>query len=85
MARFLEAHLATKVLGTEGGTLRMFVLLCRNSNKKPKEKLINWKLGQVAQRLLPEEGGHSLSQGDAVICEFLIRELQAYVARSLPP
>ncbi len=81
LARFLEAHLGTKIVEPNDGALRMMVLHSKNQNQKIKDKFINWKLGEVSARLL--ESNRPLSYRDLVICQYLIDELNKYVATKL--
>lgn len=82
LRRFLEAYLNTKVLGVEDGSLRMHILFCKNNkNSKIKEKMVNYKLLRTEERLL--QGQMELNAKDYYVCQFLIEELQSYVASSL--
>ena len=82
LARFLEAHLGTKIVEPNDGALKMMVLHAKNNNQKIKDKFINWKLGEVAGRLL-EGDPDDLTYRDFVICQYLIDELNKYVATKL--
>jgi hypothetical protein len=81
LKKFLEAYFKTKILEAKDDSLQMYILLSKNKNKTPKEKLINFKLLRLNERLFPSDG--ILSPRDSIICEFLISELQKYVQRSL--
>lgn len=81
LRKFLEAYFKTKILEAKDDTLQMYILLSKNKNKVPKEKLINYKLLRLAERLFPESG--TLTVKDSIICEFLIEELQKYVKNSI--
>ncbi|MCB1179166.1 MAG: hypothetical protein KDK36_16400 [Leptospiraceae bacterium] len=78
---FLEAYHKTKILEAKDDSLKMYILLAKNKNKTPKEKLINFKLLRVDERLFPEDG--NMPPKDAIICEFLIDELKKYVAKTI--
>lgn len=81
LKEFLELHGKTKITDVNSGVLKMYVLHSKNQNKTPKEKLINYKLLRVDEKLLndsPEE----ISERDSIIVEFLIEELMKYYARS---
>lgn len=81
LARFFEAHLNTKVLEANDGALKMQTLFARNNVKsRPKDKLINYKLGELQKRLL-KDGGPTWRE--YVISEFLVEELEKYVATKL--
>ncbi len=81
LRRFLSVHLNTKILDSAPGTLKMMVLLAKNQNTKIKDKLINYKLGETAKRLADD--GAAPTRRDLVICEFLIEEMEKYVASKL--
>lgn len=81
LKEFLEIHGKTKITDVNPGVLKMYILHSKNQNKTPKEKLINYKLLRIDERLLndsPEEIG----ERDSIIAEFLIEELMKYYARS---
>ncbi|MBX7056453.1 MAG: hypothetical protein K1X75_00195 [Leptospirales bacterium] len=81
LARFLEIHLKTRLLEANDGALKMQTLFARNNVKsRPKDKLINYLLAEVQKRLLD---GPSPDRRDLIICEFLIEELEKFVAASL--
>lgn len=80
LGRFLEAHLGTKIVEPNDGALKMMILHSKNTNQKIKDKFINWKLGEIAARLLK---GDDLGYRDFVICQYLIDELNKYVATKL--
>ncbi|HMV41019.1 MAG TPA: hypothetical protein PK079_11925 [Leptospiraceae bacterium] len=78
---FIEIHEKTKISDLNEGVLKMYILHSKNQNNTPKEKLINYKLLRIDERLLnnsPEE----ISERDSIIVEFLIEELMKYYARS---
>ncbi len=78
LKRFIEAYTGAKLIGADDGQLNMHILHIKNSkNSKIKEKMINYKLLRVQERLL---GGKSvIAIKDYYICEFLIEELKGYV------
>lgn len=79
LALFLETYLKTKILDRNSGTLRMQILHAKNNkNKSIKEKMINYKLLRLDERLLTD---HLLEMPlkDYHVCEFLIEELMKYV------
>lgn len=81
LKEFLEIHGKTKITDVNPGVLKMYILHSKNQNKTPKEKLINYKLLRIDERLLnysPEEIG----ERDSIIVEFLIEELMKYYAKS---
>jgi hypothetical protein len=81
LKEFLEIQGKTKITDINEGVLKMYILHSKNQNKTPKEKLINYKLLRVDERLLnnsPEE----ISERDSIIVEFLIEELMKYYSRS---
>ena len=81
LKEFLEIKGNTKITDLNEGALKMHILHSKNQNKTPKEKLINYKLLRIDERLLnhnPEE----ISERDSIIVEFLIDELMKYYARS---
>ena len=81
LKEFIEIHSKTKISDLNEGVLKMYILHSKNQNKTPKEKLINYKLLRVDEKLLylsPEE----ISEKDSIIVEFLIEELMKYYGRS---
>ena len=78
---FLQVYNKTNIIGSEDGTLRMHVLHAKTRNTKIMEKLINYKLLRLSERLLNDQ--EEIQPRDSVICEFLIDELEKYVANSL--
>lgn len=82
LKRFLEAYLNTKILEAEDGQLTMQILHAKNSrNSKIKDKMINFMLLRIKERLLTGEA--NISVKDYHVCEFLIEELRGYVKNSL--
>lgn len=81
LKEFLEIQAKTKITDVNPGVLKMYVLHSKNQNKTPKEKLINYKLLRVDERLLNGDT-EEISERDSIIVEFLIEELMKYVARS---
>ncbi|MCB1140907.1 MAG: hypothetical protein H7A24_06855 [Leptospiraceae bacterium] len=79
---FLEVYHKTKILELREDTIRMYILFSKSKNKTPKEKLINYKLLRIDERLFPESKGE-LTVRDAIVCEFLIDELKKYFAKSI--
>ena len=79
LGKFLSIYHKTKIIEPKEDTLKMYILLSKNKNVTPKEKLINYKLLRVNERMFESEQPE-LSPKDAVICEFLIEELLKYVA-----
>ena len=79
LGKFLSIYHKTKIIEAKEDTLKMYILLSKNKNVTPKEKLINYKLLRVNERMF-ESAESELSPKDAVICEFLIEELLKYVA-----
>lgn len=79
LRRFLEIHNKTKLLDASEGNIRMHILHAKNTkNEKIKDKMINDKLARLDERIfgpMPEK--------DLIICEFLIDELEKYVASQL--
>lgn len=81
LKEFIEIQRDTKISDLNEGVLKMYILRSKNQNKTPKEKLINYKLLRIDERLLnnsPEE----ISERDSIIVEFLIDELMKYYVRS---
>lgn len=81
LGKFLSIYHKTKIIEAKEDTLKMYILLSKNKNVTPKEKLINYKLLRVNERMF-ESAEQELSAKDAIICEFLIEELLKYVANS---
>lgn len=79
LGKFLSIYHKTKIIEPKDDTLKMYILLSKNKNTTPKEKLINYKLLRVNERMF-ENAESELSPKDAIICEFLIDELLKYVA-----
>ncbi len=79
LGKFLSIYHKTKIIESKEDTLKMYILLSKNKNVTPKEKLINYKLLRVNEKMF-ESGEPELSAKDAIICEFLIDELLKYVA-----
>lgn len=82
LGTFLSAYHKTKIIEAKEDTLKMYILLSKNKNNTPKEKLINYKLLRLDERMFNSENLELLPK-DAVICEFLIDELLKYVAKSI--
>ena len=82
LGKFLSVYHKTKIIEPKGDTLKMYILLSKNKNTTPKEKLINYKLLRINERMFESEQSEESSK-DVVICEFLIDELLKYVASSL--
>jgi hypothetical protein len=81
LKEFIEIHGKTKITDVNERVLKMYILHSKSQNKTPKEKLINYKLLRIDERLLntsPEE----INERDSIIVEFLIEELMKYYARS---
>jgi hypothetical protein len=76
---FLSIYHKAKIIETKDDTLKMYILLSKNKSKTPKEKLINYKLLRLEERLFSDE----FSEKESYICEFLIEELLKYVSSSL--
>ncbi|MBE7413132.1 MAG: hypothetical protein L6Q54_12125 [Leptospiraceae bacterium] len=83
LKEFIEIHCKTKILEANVGVLKMHTLRSKNQNKTPKEKLINYKLLRVDERLLNESDG--ISEKDFIIVDFLIDELMKYYSKSKKP
>lgn len=79
---FLSAYHKTKIIEAKEDTLKMYILLSKNKNTTPKEKLINYKLLRIDERMFNSENTE-LSIKDAIICEFLIEELLKYVVNMM--
>jgi hypothetical protein len=58
--------------------------LSKNKNNTPKEKLINYKLLRINEKMFASES-EDISLKDSVICEFLVEELIKYVSKSIKP
>ncbi|MDX1957454.1 MAG: hypothetical protein SFU98_02720 [Leptospiraceae bacterium] len=78
---FFEAYHKTKIIEAKEDTLRMYILLSKNKNSTTKEKLINFKLLRLEERLFLL--GEQFTIKEAIICEFLLEELQKYVSKSI--
>ncbi len=76
LKEFLQIHGKTKILDANEGALKMHILKSKNENKTPKQKLINYKLLRLDERLLT--GHEAISEKDLIISEFLIDELLKY-------
>lgn len=81
LKEFLEIHGKTKIFDVNEGMLRMHILRSKNQNKTPKEKLINYKLLRVEERLLVP--GDEITEKDFIIVEFLLDELMKYYTNSI--
>ena len=80
LQRFLEIHTTSKIQSPDDGALTMLVRYSRTQNTKIKDKMINYKLGELEKRLLlPKLPAYK----DYIICEFLIDELEKYVRSKL--
>ncbi len=79
---FIEIHSKTKINDLNEGVLKMYILHSKNQNKTPKEKLINYKLLRIDEKLL-NLNPVNFSEKDSIIVEFLIEELMKYYSRSL--
>lgn len=79
---FLSTYHKTKIIEAKPDTLKMYILLSKNKNTTPKEKLINYKLLRIDERMFNLEKPE-FSVKDAIICEFLIEELLKYVTKSI--
>lgn len=77
---FIEVHSKTKISDVNEGVLKMYVLHSKNQNSTPKQKLINYKLLRVDEKLLNSQD--EISERDSIIVEFLIDELMKYYSRS---
>lgn len=80
LRRFLEIHLKARLVKADNGSLKMMVMLAKNTNTKIKDKLINYKLAELSKRLLVDG---PVSRRDFVVGEFLMEELNKYVASKL--
>jgi hypothetical protein len=81
LKEFLEIHLKSRIVDANSGILKMNILHCKNSfNKTPKEKLINYKLFRIQERLLESESDPN--EYDTVVCDFLIQELSKYYKKT---
>ncbi len=81
LRKFLEIHNKTRLLEAEDGTLKMHIMHAKTRNDKIKDKFINFLLLRLSERML--SGNGAFSAKDAVICEFLMEEIEKYVAASL--
>lgn len=80
---FFEAYHRTKILdATEDGIFKTHILLSKNKNKTPKEKLINYKLLRLMEYLF-DVPGEDIPIKNLIISEFLIEELIKYVQKSV--
>jgi hypothetical protein len=82
LKEFLEIHAKTKITDVNEGVLKMYILHSKNQNKTPKEKLINYKLLRIDERLLNSNVAE-ISERNSIIVEFLIDELLKYYAKSI--
>lgn len=80
LKRFLEIYTSSRVMENNQGALKMLVLLARNKNSKIKEKMINYKLGEIQKRMLE---GQAMDGRAFVVCEFLMEELEKYMKSKL--
>lgn len=81
LKKFFSAYHKTKIIEAKDDTLKMYILLSKNKNTTPKEKLINYKLLRIDERMF-NVNSPELSFRDAIVCEFLIEELLKYVSNS---
>ena len=82
LGRFFSAHLGTPPSDDERGNLRMLCRHCKaNKDKTPKEKIINWMLLRLEERVLRPES--QPTDRDLTVCDFLVEELQALVSSRL--
>lgn len=82
LARFFKDHLGNAPSDEEKGNLRMLCKHCSaNKSKTPKDKIINWMLLRVEERVLRPESRPS--PRDLIVCDFLVGELQAMVSSRL--
>ncbi len=80
---FIEAYHKTKIIDPKNdGIFKTHILLSKNKNNTPKEKLINYKLLRVNERLFASES-EEIPVKDSIICEFLVEELLKYVSKSI--
>lgn len=75
LRRFLEVHSKAKILSADPGALRMYILHSKNSNTKPKDKIINFMLLRLEEILLANA---SPQPEEAVVSDFLLKELYKY-------
>ena len=80
LRRFLEVHLKTRLVDANNGSLKMLVMLAKNTNSKIKDKFINFKLGELSKRLLVDG---PVSRRDLIIAQYLMEELNKYVSSKL--
>ena len=81
LRRFLEVRNDAKILDKDNGTLKMHILHSKTKKKKIVDKMINYNLLRLAERLLTEK--NNITDRDAIICEFLLEELEKYLASKL--
>jgi hypothetical protein len=82
---FIEAYHKTKIIDPKNdGIFKTHILLSKNKNNTPKEKLINYKLLRINEKMFASES-EEISLKDSVICEFLVEELIKYVSKSIKP
>ncbi len=80
---FIEAYHKTKIIDPKNdGIFKTHILLSKNKNNTPKEKLINYKLLRINEKLFASES-EEISLKDSVVCEFLVDELLKYVSKSI--
>jgi hypothetical protein len=80
---FIEAYHKTRIIdSTNDGIFKTHILLSKNKNNTPKEKLINYKLLRINEKMFESETSE-ISLKDSVVCEFLVDELLKYVSKSL--
>ena len=79
LKEFLQIHGNTNILDPNEGALKMHILKSKNENKTPKQKLINYKLLRIDEKLLT--GQEAISEKDLIISEFLIDELFKYYSK----
>ena len=81
LLRFLEVHNKTRILESNAGMLRMHIALAKNNhNKTIKDKIINFLLARVEERLLKDAPP---TEEDLIIANFCIQEVGAYYQNSL--
>ncbi len=80
---FIETYHKTKIIDPKNdGIFKTHILLSKNKNNTPKEKLINYKLLRINEKLFASES-EEISLKDSVVCEFLVDELLKYVSKSI--
>ena len=80
---FIEAYHKTRIIDpTNDGIFKTHILLSKNKNNTPKEKLINYKLLRINEKMFESETSE-ISLKDSVVCEFLVDELLKYVSKSV--